>query len=90
MSIAEFPTGRQLEIMSMCARGWSREEIGRELFISPWTVKYELDRLRDLVDARNVTHALAICVTAGYLVADGAHGVRVPEVEPEPTLAAAA
>lgn len=79
MLIVEHPSRRQLTIISMCARGFSREEIGVELCLSPWTVKAELDRLRDLVAARNVTHALAICLTVGYLVADGGHGVRVPD-----------
>lgn len=76
------PTDRQLHILSLCARGYSREDIGRELFISPWTVKVDLDRLRTKVGACNVTHALAICIGAGLLIVVG-NLVSVPSDELE-------
>lgn len=78
-------TKRQLVILSFCADGYSREEIGRKLFLSPETVKKDLDFLREELGARNVTHALAICIVAGHLV------VRDDCVEaPENALAVAA
>lgn len=61
------PSSRQLTILVMCARGHSRDEIGRELFIAPRTVKQDLDFLREGLDARNVTHAVGICVSRGLI-----------------------
>lgn len=61
------PSSRQLTILVMCARGHSRDEIGRELYIAPRTVKQDLDDLREGLEARNVTHALSICVVRGLV-----------------------
>lgn len=63
-------TQRQLLILSLSAQGLSREEIGQRLFLSAWTVRADLNRLREQVNAGNVTHALSICMVHGYLVVD--------------------
>lgn len=75
------PTPRQLTIIALCARGKSREEIGRALYISPWTVKVDLDRLREYIGARNVTHAVSICIVRGLLVVEDDE-VHVGQLEP--------
>lgn len=67
----ESPTPRQLEILSLCANGHSREEIGRRLIISPRTVKLDLDGIREVVGARNVTHAVGVCLAQGLLCING-------------------
>lgn len=71
MDTVQQPTPRQLEMLSLCARGFSREEIGRELYLSPWTVKVTLDEARGRLGARNVTHAVSLCIVRGYLLVDG-------------------
>lgn len=72
------PTPRQLDVLALAALGYTREEIGRELFISPWTVKVDLDQLRARISARNVAHALSICLMLGLLQVDArARAVRV-------------
>lgn len=64
----------------MYARGLSREDIGRTLCISQATVKFDLDTLREEIDAKHVTHALAICINDGYL--ESRHGdIIVPQNE---------
>lgn len=80
-------TARQLQIMALCARGLTREEIGRELFISPATVRVHYSRIRDTLDARNITQAVTICVARGYLLVDE---FEEPFVSASPELAAVA
>lgn len=58
----------------------SRQEIGAHLFISPWTVKVQLDHLRQRIQARNTPQAIAICIARGYLCVDGRNDrVFIPE-----------
>lgn len=66
------PTPRQLQILSMSANGHSREEIGKELFVSIETVKADLRGLREMVHARNTAHVVCIGMVVGWLqVSDG-------------------
>jgi DNA-binding CsgD family transcriptional regulator len=65
------PTPRQLEILALCAQGFTRQEIGSVLFISPWTVKRQLDEVRTRLEARSVFHAITLCVARGHLCIDG-------------------
>lgn len=77
----ERPSPTQMQVLALCAQGKSREEIGRALFLSPWTVKNYLDRARDRLGAVNVTHALAICMVREYLRVDPVLGeVVVTEI----------
>lgn len=76
------PSTAQIRILVLCAQGHTREEIGRELCISPWTVKTHLDALRAELGARNITHAVAICVVTGHLLVDPlTKKISSPEVE---------
>lgn len=80
----ERPSPTQMQVLAYCAQGMSRDEIGRTLYLSPWTVKQYLDRARSRLDASNVTHAVAICMARGYLCADPLDGqVIVAAVEVE-------
>lgn len=60
-------TPMQMRMLALCAQGLGREEIGATLFLSPWTVKRYLSDARELLHARNNTHAVAICILAGDL-----------------------
>lgn len=46
----------------MAANGMSREDIGRELYISPWTVKKALDEGRRRLGGSNITQACTIAI----------------------------
>lgn len=78
---------RQLEIMALCAQGLTREEIGRRLFISPATVRWHYSKIRDILDARNITQAVTICVARRYLLIDE---FEEPYVQASPELTAVA
>lgn len=81
------PTHRQLQMILMCAAGKTQDEIAAELYLSPHTVKTYLDQLRELLGARNVTHAVVLCMAAGYLTVD-VDGARAPAVEHRELVAA--
>lgn len=60
-------TFRQIHVLALTARGFSRNEIGLELCISPRTVKEDVDTLRAEIGARNVAHAVYLCMACGLL-----------------------
>lgn len=76
-------TERQLSVLALCASGCSHDEIGVALHMPTPTVRFDLYALRETIGARSVTHAVAICVTAGLLsLAGGSLEVLVqPERE---------
>jgi DNA-binding CsgD family transcriptional regulator len=65
------PTKIQLEILIRAASGMTREEIARDLGYSPWYVKDLFAEARSTLGARNITHAITICLARGYLCVDG-------------------
>lgn len=65
------PTMEQLEMLCLHARGLTFQKISDEIFVSPQTVQYRLDRLRERLGAENLTKALALCLAHGYLCVDG-------------------
>jgi DNA-binding NarL/FixJ family response regulator len=75
MAAPDQPTTMEIKVITLAAQGKSREEIGRELFISPWTVRHYLDSLRNRLGTggkplTNVTHCLAVCIVQGHLQID--------------------
>lgn len=58
----------QIEVLTLSARGHTREEIAGTLFISVPTVKHHLSLGRQRVGAKNTTQAVAICVDRGWVV----------------------
>lgn len=81
------PTHRQLQMILLVAAGKTREEIAAELFLSPHTVKTYLDELRELLGARNITHCVVLCITAGYLSVDRADDVEAVTPSRQPIAA---
>lgn len=76
------PSVTQIKMLALAAQGKTREEIGRILFLSPNTVKNYLADVREMLSARNNTHAVALCIVYGHLVVDGeTHQVSAPELE---------
>lgn len=64
------PSHRHIEILTMVAAGKTREEIADDLHLSFHTVKWYLAELRELMGARNTTHAVVLCIVAGYIHVD--------------------
>lgn len=88
MEDCQDPTPRQLKMICLCARGLYRDEIGLQLYVSQWTVKMDLDRLRATLGARNIPHALTICIARGLLRVEGEH-IIVSDDAVQPELVAA-
>lgn len=74
------PTPRQLQILEMYARGMSRDEIADELFLSPATIRTQVQLVRTRLGARTICEALAVSIACGYLGVDGRRQVvYIPE-----------
>jgi DNA-binding CsgD family transcriptional regulator len=58
-------TPRELAVLELCARGESRDEIGRILIIAPRTVREDIVRAREKLNASNVTTAVVACIVLG-------------------------
>jgi DNA-binding NarL/FixJ family response regulator len=50
-------TPRQAQILTLVAEGYADKEIGKQLGLSPWTIKTHVSMLMDRLGARNRTHA---------------------------------
>lgn len=65
-------TIRQLEFLSLSARGMQRPEIAACCFVAVSTVKQTLDEARDRLGARTLPQAVAIAIAFELLAVDGA------------------
>lgn len=61
------PTLRELQVLSGRARGKSYSAIATELGLSPFTVGSHLKHVRERLEARTTTHAVAIAIRRGLL-----------------------
>lgn len=60
-------SGRETAVLATAAAGGSTEEIGRQLHLSPITVRNYLSRAITKLDARNRTDAIRIAREAGWI-----------------------
>lgn len=63
-------TQRQLRILTLAAQGLTMDGIGARVYLTDWSVKNELVRVRGELRARNTAHAIAIAVGAGLIQPD--------------------
>ncbi|MGB1095887.1 MAG: helix-turn-helix transcriptional regulator, partial [Paracoccaceae bacterium] len=65
----EFPllSKRELECIRLIANGHSMSEISKALDVSSNTVRYHLDNCRKKLEAKTMTHAVALCAQYGLL-----------------------
>lgn len=63
------PTTRDLQVLALTATGLSRQQIGRQLYITDATVKTHLAHTYTALGARNAPHAVALALTAGLIPA---------------------
>ena len=64
-------TDRELEILTLLARGARNRDIAEALFISERTVKVHVANLMDKLEAKTRTEAVARAIQLGFLAPDG-------------------
>jgi DNA-binding NarL/FixJ family response regulator len=69
-------THREVDVLTLLARGVSNAQIGAQLFITEATVKTRVARIMSKVDARSRTQAVVMAYESG-LVAPG-QGQQIP------------
>ena len=62
-------TQRETEVLTLVARGWSNQEIGEALFVTPATVKTHVSRLLMKLDARDRAQLIVIAYETGLVKA---------------------
>lgn len=60
---------RERQILAMLAKGLTGEQIAKELFISPETVRTHVRNAIEKLDAHTRTHAIVIALTSGEISA---------------------
>ncbi|ACS43611.1 Hypothetical protein MexAM1_META2p0768 (plasmid) [Methylorubrum extorquens AM1] len=58
---------REIEVLQRCAHGLKTDAIAAELEVSAHTVREHIDRARLKLDARNLSHAVALAMRAGLI-----------------------
>lgn len=65
-------TARQVKVLAMLADGKTAADIARSMFVSERTVKHDIDKACNSLDAKNRTHAVALAFKSGILnIGDG-------------------
>jgi DNA-binding NarL/FixJ family response regulator len=65
-------TGREREVLTLVARGWSNAEIAERLYLSPATAKTHVGRLLTKLQARDRTQLVVIAYESGLVTPSGA------------------
>jgi DNA-binding NarL/FixJ family response regulator len=63
-------TKRELDVLTLAARGCTGKEIARQLSVAEITVKKHREAVVKALAAANITHAVAIAVTRGLIGPD--------------------
>jgi DNA-binding CsgD family transcriptional regulator len=63
-------SARELEVLTLVARGLSTDGIAAELFVSRNTVRSHVGHILEKLRARNRAHAVGIGVAAGFIWID--------------------
>lgn len=69
---------RKRQVMILYANGHTRQQIADELGIGIETVKTYMQQIQHRLDARNGTHAVALCIVLGLLAPDEGESCSEP------------
>lgn len=61
---------RQGQVLALAAQGFTHQQIGLRLALSPCTVRAHLARARERLGALNTTHAVALALALGVISMD--------------------
>ena len=64
-------TDREVEVLTLVARGWSNAEIAESLFVTPATAKTHVSRLLTKLDARDRAQLIVIAYESGLVSPGG-------------------
>ena len=68
--IGEPLTDQEIEVLRLTAKGFTANEIGTELFLSPETVRGYKKRIIYKLDVKNSCHAVAVGIALGIVNVD--------------------
>ena len=77
-------TGREREVLTLVARGWSNAEIAERLYLSPATAKTHVGRLLTKLQARDRTQLVVIAYESGLVTPSGSWQALAPPGEAKP------
>ena len=69
---------RQAEFLAMAGNGMSAPQIGKRVFLSHWTVKGELEEVRDRLAVKTTMQAVMKAVALELLILDHEGQVHAP------------
>jgi DNA-binding NarL/FixJ family response regulator len=61
---------REIDVLALVTKGYSNEEIARDLFISVWTVRSHLGRIMKKIQVENRTQAALYAIRSGLVNVD--------------------
>jgi DNA-binding CsgD family transcriptional regulator len=64
-------SNRERTVLSLLSRGYSQDEVGRELWITVNTVKFHVRNIRWKMEVKNTAHAVAVAYEEGILLPNG-------------------
>ena len=65
---------RHIEILKLAAQGYTRREVGEKLFLARSTINAHLDTAFDILEAKNMPHAVALSYELGYIKPKSTNG----------------
>jgi DNA-binding CsgD family transcriptional regulator len=60
-------TERQIRCLSLAAQGLQMDQIAARIYVTAWSVKNDLIRVREALRARNTAHAVALAIGTGLI-----------------------
>lgn len=60
-------TKRECEVLGLIAQGMTNEEIGKQLFLSPETIKSHVRHILSKLSAKSRAHAVALGLRSGQI-----------------------
>ncbi len=87
ITVPDHITSREQTILCLLVQGWQRKAIAAHLHVSLSVVKWNMEHLREKLDAKNMTHLVVIALKTGLVLVDpplpSCAGEGAPEIIPQ-------